>query len=184
MKIRRVVCGLFCAAFTCALVAAMAIAGGGQRVATGVDTYRVTGKHLRKSLRKSSINIHFIQQENEPLPTVSGIGTSGEAELGFEFQIYPSSREATIAALGTLRPRDFGWSVIGSRERWLRRIRGVLANVAYAQYEVEVERPRETARAYLRREAAHRRVLRALDDALFASFPVDDPYAYALVPAR
>jgi len=62
-------------------------------------------------------------------------------------------------------------------------IRGVLANVAYAQYEIEPRSASRTMQTYLRSEGIRRAIRRALDDALFRAFPKDDPYAHALEAA-
>ncbi len=177
-----IVLGAVIAILACVAAASTATAHDGVRVASGGDPYRVSAAHLRHELTTSGIEIRFTHPRGEPVPAVTGVGSSGRASIGFEFQLYPSSDQASVRDLGRLRAPDFGWRRphgLLAFEGW---IRGVLGNVAYAQYEESLLESHETQSAFLRKEAAEMRVLRALDNALFRSFPARDPYAQALSP--
>lgn len=154
---------------------------GNSQVATSGDPYAVTPKRLKRELREDGIDVRFIHTKRVAhAKSVAGVGSLGRAGIGFEFQLYPSSDQASVRRLGQLSRRRFGR--IGQRpiSGIDVKLRGVLANVAYAQYQPYWEGNSESRRAFLRFDAQYRRVLRALDDALFASFPRDDPYAHAL----
>jgi hypothetical protein len=159
--------------------AAISLAGEPMQVSTGGDPHRVTVQRLRMELGRSGLEIRPLRPSARAPHVVSGVAYNGPVEVGFEFQVFRSSSEATIRRLGRLRPRDFGWERPPATlyRTW---VRGVLANVAYGQYELERSR---LPGGYLRNDAARRRILRALDDALFRAFRPDDPYAHPLIPA-
>jgi hypothetical protein len=85
---------------------------------------------------ETGIEIRFIQPTHEPVRTVAGVGGSGRSSIAFEFQLFPTSEQAKVEDLGNLKPREFGWSAAPLFVDWEPRIRGVLANVAYAEYEL------------------------------------------------
>lgn len=150
-------------------------------VAVGGDAYVVDPDQLRTELRRTGLEINYSEPLGNETSAVIGTASKGGVEVGFEFRLYPTSDSATIAGLGRLGPNVFGWR---PSPLYSERIRGVLANVAYAQYEhTPVGSERSVAR-YLKRSAALRHVQRSLDDALFGAFPEDDPYAHALDIAR
>lgn len=150
------------------------------RVSTGGDPYEVSAKRLRHELEATGIAIRFIPQKTIRLvESVVGVGRVGRAEIGFEFRLYPSSDRASVRQMGRLKARQFDWRDPRRISGMDVKLRGVLANVAYAQYS-PISEVRESTQAYLQLDAQHRRVLRALDDALFGSFPRSDPYAYPL----
>jgi hypothetical protein len=168
----------------CAFALIAAISSGSVRVATGEsprvasdgDPHRVTVRHLREALANSGLTIRPARTPSPSASTITGVASVDDVKIGFEFQIFSSSDVATIRRLGRLRPTDFGWPPARFDPLYRTWIRGVLGNVAYAQYEVETDQQ-------LLAERARRRVIRELDDVLFGLFPSGDPYANALIPA-
>lgn len=144
----------------------------------GGSVDRVSTKQLRSELEQAKVSIQ--PGSDTSASTVSGVASQGRAAIGFEFRVYPSSDEATVRGLGNLSLGDLGYpSPNGVTVKKV--IRGVLGNVAYAQY--RVERDWKTERAYLEENESRREVIRELDDALFRSFPPDNPYAQPLLSA-
>lgn len=178
---RKVTAVAFLAAVVCIAVAAAALAGG-DRVATGGDPYRVKAERLRSELAKTGLRIRYIHPHGEPTRTVAGVAEFGWAgPIGFEFQLYPSSDQATVRGVGKLRLADFGGPAKIIFEPKV--IRGVLGNVAFAEYEIPDPGEEESApsrKIGLHRQLQVQRLNRSLDDALFNSFPAADPYANAL----
>lgn len=168
-------------ALACVLAsAAAAMAGGSDRASTGGDPHRVTVQRLQAELGRSGLAIRPVRPSLRTPRVVSGVASDGAVEVGFEFHVFRSSDEATVRRLGRPRPRDFGWTTRPGVTPVRTRIRGVLANVAYAQYELE---GRRLPGGHVRNDAARRRLIRGLDDALFRAFPPDDPYAQPLIAA-
>jgi hypothetical protein len=153
-----------------------------QQVATGADPHRVTAQSLRDELQRTGLAVRFTDPKGLPVPSVTGVARHGSAVVGFEFQLFPSSDVATVRQVGLLDAEDFGWPRRDRSfflDRW---VRGVIANVAFAEYEQNViEGPQQTFAEAHEAQLAEQRVQRALDDALFHSFPEDDPYAHALL---
>lgn len=179
MKRRLASAALPLAVIVMAALVAVAV-GDTHRSASDGDPYRVTPLRLIRELDKAQgVDVRFTKPSGEPVRTIAGVGSSGGVAIAFEFQLYPTSDEATVEQLGRLKPRDFGWTG-GRWVEWEPRLRGVLANVAYAQYErrhIYVEN-HETVSEYLHDDASRRRVQRALDDALFDVFPASDSFAH------
>ncbi len=148
-------------------------------VAAHGDPHTITEQRLMHELAASGLRVRYIES-HRAVSAVAGVARAGTAKLGFEFQLFPRSDEATVGGVGRLRPADFGWPKAGGLFGFERQIRGVLANVAYAQYEEFPVEGHETRNAYLRKEADRRRIVRGLDDALFASLPSRDPYAHSI----
>lgn len=163
------------------VLAAVAMAVDG-RVASGGDPYRVTAGRLRGELAAMGIKARFVHARG-PVPALAGVADMGGAEpVGFEFRLYPSSDQTTVRDLGTMRSTDFGWPKEQLGFIYEPRIRGVLGNVAFAEYEWFDLNTHRSRAAALRSQLAEQRLLRALDDALFGSFPAKDLYAHAVLP--
>jgi hypothetical protein len=157
--------------------------GGSQKVATGTDPYHVTEKRLRAELEKAGVPLRYVHPRNERVPTVSGaVKGNSSHRIGFEYQIFPSGDQATVAYLGRLRTSDFGWPKERLGITLEPKVRGVLGNVAFAEYEwlSHWDHRHYTHKAALRSQLVLQHISRALDDALFNSFPPEDPYANAL----
>lgn len=180
VAVRRVL-GLSLVVIAVGVLAALALAVDG-RVASGGDPHRVTASRLRAELAAKGIEARFVQAPG-PVLALAGVAHMGEAEpVGFEFRLYPSSDQATARGLGKMRSTDFGWPKEQLGFIYESRVRGVLGNVAFAEYEwfdLDTHRSRSAA---LKSQLAEQRLLRALDDALFGSFPTNDPYAHAMLP--
>jgi hypothetical protein len=161
--------------------AALALADS-QQVASGGDSYSVTAQRLRSELTNTGIELTFLHPPHEPTTAVVGVAGSAPGErIGFEYQLYGSSDEATVENLGKLPPNVFGWRKPGHNQIFEPIVRGVLGNVAYAIYELGfIERPKDPRLEALERHWNPQRTLRALDNALFESFPPGDPYANPL----
>ena len=157
-----------------------ALREAGDAAVTGGDPYLVSAERLRSELAGSGAKIRFVAPRGGSIPSVVGVARDGGAVIGFEFQLYPSSDAATVAAAGELRAARFGWPHRYRGFRLKVEVRGVLGNVVYAEYERGAVERDSTVREVRRRQLAHQRIMRALDDALFASFPADDPFAVAL----
>ena len=118
-----------------AATGALALASS-QQVASGGDSYRVTPQRLRSELTKTGIELTFLHPPSEPTTAVVGVVGSAPGErIGFEYQLYQSSEEATVEGLGKLPPATFGWPKPSLGEAFEPIVRGVLGNVAYAIYE-------------------------------------------------
>jgi hypothetical protein len=142
------------------------------------DPYVLTAGKLRRHLSQTGIHIRFVPA---PKGTLRGVASVGPEFIGFEYELFPSARMATTHGLRRVKARDFGWSERpqGASERV--RIRGVLSNVAFAEYEKlppPSHRPRRSHFPDLRDEQT---LLRTLDNALFSSFPPDDAYVHPLL---
>jgi hypothetical protein len=155
----------------------VAVSSRSEPVAAGGDPYVVHPDRLRAELGQTGLDISYSGQNGKDMPAVIGTASQGDVEVGFEFRVYPTSNSATISGLGRLQPRIFGWN---PSPLYSMRIRGVLANVAYAQYELVSLGAERSVAVYLARSAAHRHVQRSLDNALLRVFPKDDPYVHAL----
>jgi hypothetical protein len=107
---------------------------------------------------------------------------AGAEPIGFEFRLYPSSDQATVRGLGKMRSTDFGWPKEHRGFIYEPQVRGVLANVAFAEYEWFDLHTHRSRVAALKSQRAEQRLMRALDDALFGSFPRKDPYVHAVLP--
>jgi hypothetical protein len=164
-----------------AVTAALAVASS-QQVASGGDSYSITAQRLRSELTNTGIELTFLHPPNEPTAAVVGVAGSAPGErIGFEYQLYRSSEEATVENLGKLPPNVFGWRKPGHNQIFEPIVRGVLGNVAYAIYELEfIERRKAPRLEVLERHWNPERTLRGLDNALFGSFPPGDPYANPL----
>jgi hypothetical protein len=164
-----------------AATGALAVASS-QQVASGGDSYSITAQRLRSKLTNTGIELTFLHPPNEPTTAVVGVAGSAPGEqIGFEYQLYPSSDEAKVANLGKLPPRVFGWRKPSHNQIFEPIVRGVLGNVAYAIYELwSIERRKAPRLEALERHWNPQRTLRALDNALFESFPSGDPYANPL----
>jgi hypothetical protein len=163
-----------------ACVCTSALAGSA-RVATAGDRHVVTAERLRSELRKANIEIRYTHPMSEPTAAVVGAARAAPAgAIGFEYQLFSSSALATIRYAGKLRPKDFGWprSKLGVVFEPI--VRGVLGNVAYAIYERHFLRQEGTREEATEVQLSVQRTVRAMDDALFKSFPPRDPYANAL----
>ncbi len=163
------------------LLAVTAASGGYRKVATNSDPHCLTAQSLRLHLERSGLAIRFIRHVDEPVPSIVGVARRGSEVLGFEFQLFPSSDEATVSRVGRLEAADFSWPprfhgfLLG---RW---VRGVIANVAFAEYERNVvEGPRQSVGEAHRAQLDEQELQRAVDDALFSSFPARDPFAHAV----
>jgi hypothetical protein len=166
------------------MLVVLVLAGAGAATSSRVESGAVGGDpsvvhrdQLREELDRIGLDIEYAAQRQDTAPAIVGTASERGVQLGFEFQIYPTSSSATIAQLGRLAPRVFGWR---PSPYYSSQIRGVLANVAYAQYERTPVGSERSVALYLERSAALRRIQRSLDDALFGAFPEDDPYAHAL----
>lgn len=160
-------------------LAAFAMAGD-QRVATGGDPYRVTASKLRDELVARGVEARFVPAPGG-VETLAGVAKMPGAEpAGFEFRLYPSSDQATVRGLGRMRSTDFGWPREQLHFVFESRIRGVLGNVAFAEYEWFDLNTHRSRVAAIESQLAEQRLLRAIDDALFASYPASDPYVHAL----
>ncbi|HZO05581.1 MAG TPA: hypothetical protein VFB52_04280 [Solirubrobacterales bacterium] len=148
---------------------------------TGGDPYLVSAERLRSELAGSGAKIRFAASRGGAIPSVVGVARDGGAVIGFEFQLYPSSDVATVAAAGELRAARFGWPRRYRGFLLKVEVRGVLGNVVYTEYERGAVESHSTVREVNRRQRARQRIMRALDDALFASYPEDDPFAVALL---
>ncbi len=156
---------------------------GSHRVATGGDPHSVSAQRLKSELAGTGLAIHYLQPAGEPVPSVTGVAHDGKALLGFEFQLYPSSDEATVSDVGKLRAKDLGWPRKYDGFLLHRLVRGVLGNVAFAEYKQGVIESHYTVAEAHEVQLAHQHIVRALDNALFGSFPSNDPYAHALLAA-
>jgi hypothetical protein len=169
------------------LVVAVASGGGKPDVATGGDPNTVSTAQLEAGLAKIGVKIQYVDA-SEPVPAVVGLASVSPASpVGFEYQVFPSSDQATVADLGKLPPHTFGWKKPRASFYYEPTIRGVLGNVAYAIYEdpeeVDVEPSAKMLSAGVRGyQLAAQKVSRGLDDALFDAFPANDPYVNALSP--
>jgi hypothetical protein len=110
------------------------------------------------------------------------VKSSASHRIGFEYQVFPSGDQATVTYLGRLQTSDFGWPKPRLGIVLEPKVRGVVGNVAFAEYEWRNQRDDRhyTRKAALRSQLALQHMHRALDDALFNSFPSKDPYANAL----
>jgi len=162
-------------------VGAVAIASN-QRVASGGDRYRVSARRLRSELAKTGLDVRYVHPRHEPTSAVVGVARSLPANpFGFEYQLYRSSDEASVSALGKLKAGAFGWPKPHLGVIFEPVVRGVLGNVAYAIYERSFLREKEGSRAKAWEvQLTVQRTQRELDDALFNTFPPRDPYANAL----
>ncbi|HEX4463960.1 MAG TPA: hypothetical protein VH042_04890 [Solirubrobacterales bacterium] len=142
----------------------------------------MTSSRLRDELAAKGIEARFVQAPG-PVPAVAGVAKMGNAEpVGFEFRLYADSDQATVRGLGRMHSTDFGWPKEQLGVIYQPRVRGVLGNVAFAEYEWHKLNTHGGRAAALRSQLAKQRLLRALDDALFGSFPTKDPYAHAVLP--
>jgi hypothetical protein len=165
---------------------AVALGGGAPAVASGGDPNVVTTTQLKEGLAKIGAKIRYVDAR-EPVPALVGLASKEPTvPIGFEYQVFPSSDQATVAHLGKLSAQTFGWRKPTSGIIFEPLVRGVLGNVAYAVYEDNEHdrhrRPHETAAEAHRFQLAAQAIRRGLDDALFDAFPADDPYANALSP--
>lgn len=161
-------------------VVALAFARSG-KVASEADPHHVPANRLRTELNRGGIQIRYVKPAHEPVPAVVGVASLAPAKgVGFEYQVFPDSDEATVAHLGKLKETDFGWPKAKLGVVFEPVVRGVLGNVAYAIYERHFLAAQGTRKEAMRIQLATQRVLRTLDDALFESFPKGDPYANAL----
>lgn len=181
MRLRATICAFLAVVCVGAALVAMAVARS-DRVASGGDPYKVSSQRLRRELALTGVKIRYLYPRSEPAHAVVGIARQGPAVIGFEFQLFPSSDEATVFDLGKLRAVDFGWPRQYRGVLLEHRTRGVLANVAFEEYEKLVleSHDRSSHNAAMADQLAAQRVHRALDNALFNSFPARDPYARAL----
>lgn len=163
------------------VVAATAALGSIARVASDGDPYRVSVHRLRSELAATGLDIRYIHPAREKGVAVTGVANYGAGgPIGFEYQIFPGSDVATVRQLGNLKAADFGWKEKIPIVFTEHQIRGVLGNVAFAEYEdARTSEPRVSRQRGLRIQLQRQRTTRALDDALFRSFPPSDPYAHA-----
>ena len=174
--VRRLVC---LAGVVACLVVVGSVAAA-EKVAVGGDPYVVSEQRLKDELIATGVAIQFHTVEFGEVPSVVGVASDGGAAIGFEFQIYPSSDEATAWDLGELPAAAFGWPPKYKDFLLQVEVRGVLGNVAFAEYERGAVESASTAKEVNERQRSEQRVVRALDDALFGSFPPADPYVHAL----
>jgi hypothetical protein len=142
---------------TGALLLYAAIHDGGE-LAAGK---RVTEAELRRSLAASGLTIEWREARggDGAEAVLAGVASDrGRNAVGFEF-VLSSDEHADVDQLGRVEFRN-----ASERE-----VRGILSNVAYANYPL-LDRRGETV------EAA--RTIYRLDDALFRVFPPDDAVAY------
>lgn len=122
---------------------------------------RVSEAELRRSLEASGLTIEWRKARagDGAEAVLAGVASDrGRDAVGFEFVI-ASDEHADVERLGRVKLRN-----VDEPE-----VRGVLGNVAYANYPLR-DRRGETV------EAA--RTIYRLDDALFRVFPPDDAIAY------
>jgi hypothetical protein len=163
-------------------VGALAFASSRQ-VAFEGDPHHVSAGRLRDELKQGGVRVRYLKPVHEPVPSVVGVASVAPARgIGFEYQVFPSSDETTVAQLGKLKEADFGWPKAKPGVVFEPVVRGVLGNIAYAIYERHFLTEKGTRKEAMRLQLATQRVLRTLDDALFESFPDRDPYANALSP--
>jgi hypothetical protein len=159
-------------------VGALAFASSRQ-VAFEGDPHHVSAGRLRDELKQGGVRVRYVK----PVPAVVGVASVAPARgIGFEYQVFPSSDETTVAQVGKLKEADFGWPKAKPGVVFEPVVRGVLGNVAYAIYERHFLAEKGTRKEAMRLQLATQRVLKTLDDALFESFPDRDPYANALPP--
>jgi hypothetical protein len=182
MILARRIVALATAVVLVSLLAAFALGADG-RVASGGDPYLVTAGRLRDELAAKGIEARFVRAPGT-VPALAGVATMAGAEpVGFEFRLYSSSDQATVRGLGRMRSTDFGWPEEHRGVIYEPQVRGVLGNVAFAEYEWFNLHTHRNRAAALKAQLAEQRLMRALDDALFGSFPGQDPYAHAVLPA-
>jgi hypothetical protein len=181
MLLARRIAALATAIILVCLLAAFALGADG-RVASGGDLYLVTAGRLREELAAKGVEARFVRAPGT-VPALAGVARMAEAEpVGFEFRLYPSSDQATVRGLGKMASTKFGWPEEHRGVIYEPQVRGVLGNVAFAEYEwFDLDTHRSRAGA-LKSQLAEQRLLRALDDALFGSFPRQDPYVHAVLP--
>ncbi|HZO05580.1 MAG TPA: hypothetical protein VFB52_04275 [Solirubrobacterales bacterium] len=166
-----------------AVVACLFVVGSvaaAEKVAIEGDPHVVSEQSLKDELMKTGVAIQFHTVESGEVPSVVGVARDGGAVVGFEFQLYPSSDEATAWDLGELPAAAFGWPPKYKDFLLKVEVRGVLGNVAFAEYERGVLESQSTVKEVNERQRSKQRVARALDDALFGLFPSSDPYVHAL----
>jgi hypothetical protein len=142
------------------------------------DPYVLIAGHLRNHLNQTGIHIRFSSVRGEAIPTLRGVASVGPELVGFEYQLFPSARVASTRNLRHVQAEDFGWQERPGRASERPRIRGILSNVAFAEYEklpLPSHRPR---RSHFPDLIDRQRVLRGLDNALFSAFPARDAYVH------
>jgi hypothetical protein len=106
------------------------------------------------------------------------VASVGPELVGFEYQLFPSARAASTRDLRKVRAEDFGWRERPGRASERPTIRGILSNVAFAEYEKLPRPSRRTRRSHFPDLIDRQRMFRELDNALFSAFPVRDAYVH------
>jgi hypothetical protein len=173
---RRVVWLLAVAAAAAAAVAVMALRDDG----SWPGGPRVTATQLRRNLARSGLTISWRRGRlgDGVTGVVAGVASRGGRErVGFEFVLAAGDR-AEGGLLGRAGfPTDYAVPdnpcprspCRFAGPRWFPERRGVLGNVEYGVYHDET------------RDDGDALTVNALDDALFASFPPDDPRAFPVL---
>jgi hypothetical protein len=142
------------------------------------DPYVLTVGRLRNHLSQTGIHIRFSSVRGESVPTLRGVASVGPELVGFEYQLFPSARLASTRNLREVQAEDFGWRErpgLASERPW---IRGILSNVAFAEYEKLPLPSHRSRRSHFPDLVDRQRILRGLDDALFSAFPAGDAYVH------
>lgn len=140
------------------------------------DPYVLTAGRLRNYLNQTDIHIRFSSVQGEAVPTLRGVASVGPELVGFEYQLFPSVRAASTRNLRKVQAEDFGWRERPGRASERPWIRGILSNVAFAEYEKLPLPPRRPRRSHFPDLVDRQRMFRELDNALFSAFPAHDAY--------
>jgi hypothetical protein len=113
-------------------------------------------------LKQGGVRVRYVKPVHEPVPAVVGVASVAPARgIGFEYQVFPSSDETTVAQLGKLKEADFGWPKAKPGVVFEPVVRGVLGNIAYAIYERHFLAEKGTRKEAMRLQLATQRVLRS-----------------------
>ena len=169
-----------CAACLLMVIATAFASGGGTQVAFEGDPFVVTPTQLKSGLSKAGLKVRYVKGAAGPATEVAGVAHLQDHLIGFEFQLFPASDEATVRYVGRLQAPDFGWPKnIYHGMKFKTWVRGVLGNVAFAEYERSPLRKHFTPAEARRSQLTYQSLRRRVDDALFRSFPENDPYVHA-----
>jgi hypothetical protein len=166
---------------SCVLLAAtMLVTGAGcgdDEPEASPPKHRVTAQEIKGSLERSGLDIHWIPSKPGKGAEAVLVGEAtrqGRYPVGFEFALSRDARATDDLVGRGLAPPHHPWranpATDDGDEDLREKPRGVIANVAYANFYYGRKQPAGTGD-----------VQRRIDDALFGVFPRDDPEAFPIL---
>ena len=108
-----------------------------ERRVTTTDS--VLAESLRASLNRVPIDIELLPRSEPGL--ILGTASVGQRKTGFELRVFAHDQDATVRVLTTQKVRNVMGDLLGPQTKPT--VRGVLNNLAYAEYDSELRRPQE-----------------------------------------